>query len=433
MVASGDSVIGPGSTLTLRQTLTNSTAVPGNVTFVATIPGSITPINCTSDSEGACVISSAPATSAGVNISGVSRRFLLENIQNVQKVTWTGTIPANRSVTVSYVVQVGSNSVSGQYQITTTVNGTAGPSSTITVSAPQSGPGDAPAAISMPNQQKPASVLIYNLYSSSINTTTSDTSISLTNTNSASPVMVHLFFVDGTTGIVKDQFLTLTQNQTSTFLASDIDPEVTGYIIAVAVDSNGCPTIKNNLIGRADVWLPSGHYASLPAVGISGIMANPTACTAGSTSATLAFNGIQYDELPRTLAIDSLPSPANGNVSMLFANRIGGDLSGAALKIGPLSGLLFDDSETSRTFSISPGAAQMRGTLGDSLPRTQPRYSSVIPAGRTGWMKFWATGDEALSGVVINRALNGFSGGYNLQTLTTTSTATLTIPVIPVN
>ncbi|NBO65156.1 MAG: hypothetical protein EBU88_10015, partial [Acidobacteria bacterium] len=52
MVASGDSVIGPGSTLTLRQTLTNSTAVPGNVTFVATIPGSITPINCTSDSEG---------------------------------------------------------------------------------------------------------------------------------------------------------------------------------------------------------------------------------------------------------------------------------------------------------------------------------------------------------------------------------------------
>ncbi|NDD65867.1 MAG: hypothetical protein EBZ36_18100 [Acidobacteria bacterium] len=168
-------------------------------------------------------------------------------------------------------------------------------------------------------------------------------------------------------------------------------------------------------------------------MGISGIVASPQACTASSTTATIAFNGIQYDELPRTLAIDSLPSPANGNISMLFANRIGGDLSGAALKIGPLSGLLYDDSEISRTFSISPGAAQMRGTLNDNLPRTQPRYSSVIPAGRTGWMKFWATGDEALSGVVINKAPNGFSGGYNLQTLTTTSTAFLTIPVIPVN
>ncbi|NDD65868.1 MAG: hypothetical protein EBZ36_18105, partial [Acidobacteria bacterium] len=138
-----------------------------------------------------------------------------------------------------------------QYQITTSVNGTAGPTSTITVSAPQSGPGDTPAAVSLPNQQKPASILIFNLYSSSINNVTNDTRISLTNTNSVSPVMVHLFFVDGSSGSVKDQFVTLTQNQTTTFMASDIDPEVTGYIIAVAVDSNGCPTITPRWVSQA--------------------------------------------------------------------------------------------------------------------------------------------------------------------------------------
>jgi hypothetical protein len=46
-------------------------------------------------------------------------------------------------------------------------------------------------------------------------------------------------------------------------------------------------------------------------------------------------------------------------------------------------------------------------------------------------MKFWAVGDEAISGVMINEAVSGLSGGYNLQSLTTTSSAMLTIPVIP--
>ena len=45
-------------------------------------------------------------------------------------------------------------------------------------------------------------------------------------------------------------------------------------------------------------------------------------------------------------------------------------------------------------------------------------------------MKFWAVGDEAMSGVMINEVVSGLSGGYNLQALTTTSSATLTIPVI---
>jgi hypothetical protein len=69
--------------------------------------------------------------------------------------------------------------------------------------------------------------------------------------------------------------------------------------------------------------------------------------------------------------------------------------------------------------------------VGNNFPRTVPRYSTVIPAGRTGWMKFWAVEDEAITGVLINESLKGLSGGYNLPALTTTSSATLTIPVLP--
>jgi hypothetical protein len=69
--------------------------------------------------------------------------------------------------------------------------------------------------------------------------------------------------------------------------------------------------------------------------------------------------------------------------------------------------------------------------VGNNFPRTVPRYSTVIPAGRTGWMKFWTAEDEAITGVLLNESLSGLSGGYNLPALTTTKAATLTIPVLP--
>jgi hypothetical protein len=289
-----------------------------------------------------------------------------------------------------------------------------------------------PIAVRLPNPQKPGSLLIFNVYTSSVNTTLSDTQISLTNTNPVSPANVHLFFVDGSSCSVADQIVTLTQNQTVTFRASDVDPGVTGYLIAVAVDQSGCPVVGNYLIGGAVMKFESGHHASLPAIGVSGLGLGASPCLPNSVTATLAFNGIQYDELPRSLAIHSLPSLATGNSPMLIINRLGGDLTSGAELLGPLSGLLFDDGETSRSFTLTGGTCQLRGMLGNNLPRTVPRYGTVIPAGRTGWMKFWAAGDEALSGVMINEAVSGLSGGYNLQTLTTTNSASLIIPVIPV-
>ena len=66
-------------------------------------------------------------------------------------------------------------------------------------------------------------------------------------TDPARPVNVHLFFVDGTSCGVADAFVCLTANQTATFLMSDIDPGTTGFIVAVAVDQQGCPVNFNQL------------------------------------------------------------------------------------------------------------------------------------------------------------------------------------------
>ena len=47
-------------------------------------------------------------------------------------------------------------------------------------------------------------------------------------------------------------------------------------------------------------------------------------------------------------------------------------------------------------------------------------------------MRFAAVADEAITGVLLVEAENGWGGGHNLHFLTTTSSATLTIPVYPV-
>ena len=79
-------------------------------------------------------------------------------------------------------------------------------------------------------------------------------------------------------------------------------------------------------------------------------------------------------------------------------------------------------------------------------PPDQSRTGSAenLPAGveRSDWQGILAAHeewrhaiqpaeDEAITGVLINESLSGLSGGYNLPALTTTSSATLTIPVLP--
>ena len=71
---------------------------------------------------------------------------------------------------------------------------------------------------------------------------------------------VHLFFVDGTTCSIADSIVCLTPNQTMTSLASELDPGVTGYLIAVAIDSNGCQIRVNPLIGDEYVKFDSGYF-----------------------------------------------------------------------------------------------------------------------------------------------------------------------------
>ncbi len=292
-------------------------------------------------------------------------------------------------------------------------------------------------ALSEVSDQKEGSILFYPIYTSeAANANVQNTRISMTNTSSTEKVTVHLFAVDGASCAILDAFICLTPNQTASFLASDFDPGNTGYVMAVAVeDENGLPRAFNELIGDEFVKFSSGHQANLAAESIAASMLFPAGVDANATTATLRFDGMNYNRLPRVLAASGVGSTADGNSTMMIIDRVGGNFTTSGALIGNITGLLFNDSEIQYSFTANLGSCQYRKILDNSFPRTFTPFNTVVPAGRTGWMKFWTVNEGALFGAQINfnssaNANSGaFNQGHNLHHLTLTDQATLVVPI----
>jgi hypothetical protein len=426
--------INTGSVVTVFITVGNPDSIDrtGEVTF--TIPDGLLliPGSC-NVATGTCGFTQEPTSMSQGSGRGIvaGKMAPAVTMSGPWTVKWNGTVPGSGSITMTFQVQIGNQSVAGtQFCLPILTSGVTS-NFCFAMSAPPPGPGTTIPLESAISAQRAGSVLLYNLITSGLNPDVNDTRLTITNISQVNPINVHLFFIDGTSCAVADQFVRLTQNQTASILASDFDPGVTGYVVAVATDDLGCPIVQNDLIGDAYVKFNRGHAANLAAISISALAVGQQTCDGSSYLATLQFDGISYNRLPRTVAIDSIPSQANLNETMLVINRLGGDLSVGASRLETLSGLLFDDAESSQSFVLPGENCQLIGVLGNNFPRTAPRFVSVIPAGRTGWMKVQQGSDGAISGAVINLSSDGFSGGHNLHTLSTTSTASLTIPVYP--
>jgi hypothetical protein len=285
--------------------------------------------------------------------------------------------------------------------------------------------------ITEPSDSRPGTVLFNPFYTSNaINPALGDTRMSITN-HSPFNVAFHIFLIDGASGSAADFFICLTPKQIGTMLASELDPGTTGYSIAVPVNSFGIPlgrVVESD--GQVCTINPDGTqtYRKCKVI-VSLFDGLLPGVDQNSVTADLVFDGLTgYGRLPRTLVLD-VPSSADARTQIVIS-RIGGNLVTGMGNIGPIFGLLFDDSETPFSFTFNANSSQFIGVLSDSFPRTVPRLSSVIPAGRIGWMKFRTTEDNV--GILGSMESRGqFGGGLNLSHLTLSSRVVLTIPIVP--
>ena len=408
---------GPGNTVTVTLNISNNGNVNQNVANTTTFTNLVGVSGSCTANIGTCVV-----TNAGM--------------------TYSGTLAPGQTATISYLAQVSDLAPPGaQVCANNSVTFNAGPalnfSSCRTVTCPAVGPGGIFPAGSEMSDQKAGSVLIYNVYTSSTDPTRQNTRINITNVHSVLPAFVHLFFVaEGCA--VADSYICLTPNQTASFLASDLDPGVTGYMVAVAVDGViGCPVNFNYLIGDEYVKFASGHAANLGAEAFAAIPGGRPVCDQNSVTATIAFDGVSYNRTPAVLALDNVGSRADGNDTLLIVNRIGGNLGIGAASLGSLFGILYDDAENALSFSVT-GGCQLRSSITNNFPRTTPRFETFIPAGRTGWLRIYnQTGAIGMTGAAINfnpnsaSSAGAFNQGHNLHALTLNAGMSYVIPVFP--
>jgi hypothetical protein len=446
----GGGVTLTSSAATGNQWFLNGSPIAGATgkTFVATASGNYTVIatvnGCSSAPSAATAVTATPlpptptVTASGPTTFCVGGSVTLTSSAAAGNQWYLDGGPIPGATNKTYVA-----TIAGKYTVVATSNGCgSAPSAatTVTINCTVTGPGLPLADAADVSDQKAGSALIYNLYTSSITSPNGQNArINLTNVHPTQVARAHLFFVDGSTCSVADSYVCLTANQTVSFLASDLDPGTTGYIVVVAVDSRGCPTNFNYLIGDEFVKFSTGHAANLPAESISALPGGLPVCDGNSSTAQLNFDGVSYNRIPRVLALDNIASGADGNDTLLVLNRIGGNLAGGASTLTGMFGVFYNDTETGVSFTFNPNVCQFRSSINTTFPRITPRFDQFVPAGRSGWVKLYSTNDQGILGSAINfnpnaaSQGNAFVQGHNLHKLTLTSSATYTIPVFPPN
>ena len=281
------------------------------------------------------------------------------------------------------------------------------------------------------SDQKPGSVLFYHRYLSSIGISNGDnTTLSITNTSLTDSAKVRMFFVSAIDCQVFEQAICLAAQQTTTFLMSDFDPGTKGYCIAVACDAQGRPTQFNWLIGNAQIRqtspLNSQRFdASLSALALAKRASG--ALTPTNNVAELAFDDTTYDRLPAQLAADNLPSQgtsvANANATVLALYRPLANLAGGALS-----------ASVNFTLNNSTGqsavATQVIGCYADlrlSTLRLNPALTTILPVGKTGWVRLSASDNGPLLGAQFNSGV--YTSGATLRAVTFAADYRLSIPI----
>jgi hypothetical protein len=282
-----------------------------------------------------------------------------------------------------------------------------------------------------PEPGSKGSVLLFSFFTSQ--GASENTRITLFNRHPTQRVLMHLFFVaEG--GSVADSFTCIPPEASVTFLASEFDPGIRGFLIASAVDAvTGSPLSFNHLTGKADIWLASGHSATdVKAETFQALFPEGASLPVIAGPPTINFDGVSYSRAARTLLLTDVPNPADGNDTLLVFHRIGGDLSAGVSPIGGFRGILYPkrEPESFTPFTATTTRAQFFSALSDAFPLTTPGFAQLLSGGKDWRMVFHASQELGLAGLALNRGPAKLNKNL-LNPLTLTRVASLLVPVFP--
>jgi hypothetical protein len=289
------------------------------------------------------------------------------------------------------------------------------------------------------SDQKPGSVLVFPYYTSNAQTR-ADTRITLTNlmgTLSAVPpntgngsIFVHLFFLRGSDCQQSDVYVCLTKGASISFRASEQDPEVTGYVVAVAVEMNGLPVSWNALIGNAFVNAGDivGNYGAEAFASPIAVGGGTTTAVLGSTDAVLNFNGVSYDRPADQFAVE-IQSPSDATGQTIVHASVNGNISTAAVSTISQAGtglVIRGDEKQGSFVRFISGNCQSVNVINANAPRVPTGLGVFLPRGSIGTMVY--NTNVGSVGLLLTPRTNTWSGIRTLHKTRTINSA-LTIPV----
>jgi DNA-binding beta-propeller fold protein YncE len=294
-----------------------------------------------------------------------------------------------------------------------------------------------PPAVANPavSDQKAGSLLVFPYYTSAADGSfsKSDTLLQITNVcNGPSTIsgvpnysFLHLFFINGANCSPADTFVCLTPNGSIQIKASDYDPTVTGYLVAVAVDAQGRPTQNNCFIGAAYTRVNNQTLDSYGAEAFWKLTPGTAPVTGGN--ATISLDGMSYDAAPVQFSVQ-VQDPAAAAEFIILAS-VSGNLGTKLNDAGQVgAGVLYRADEAPASFQPQIGGGCQSVTKVDrSKIRIVPGSLDAFLKDSYGYLKFTTT---PAVGLLAHRVNNHFSGFRTLHK-TQVGSATLTAPCFP--
>jgi hypothetical protein len=285
------------------------------------------------------------------------------------------------------------------------------------------------------SSEVPGSVLVFPYFTSNL-THNWDTRITFANTDyyrrdgvagsALTMLYAHVFIIDGQTCSQTDQYVCLTPNATISILASEFDPEVTGYMIIVAVDgATGNPINQNSLIG--DAFVSAGSYVGNYSAEAFRAHGDPGLAQDGVLHFGNQTNG--YDYVPTRFAF-SIQSPVDAPGQRIVTVSLSGDLNSSQLASAGQSSVGYVHNGNEKPFGsfagFHQGGCQASSIITLYAPRVPTTMARVIPSGQIGTMTL--TTRPAVGLFMAPQGNNQWSGIRTLHK-TRYSTSSLVIPI----